>query len=200
MLFFQVAVSDKEQALQRKLKKIAENADTSTLNGLNYLLKEVVKALLQYNDSSIHFTDFCTVYAPVMGLRTRFEEYLSRELQKDEVENTLVNADDNDECKNKTSMVKATSSTENVYTVVTVLVLATREHLIPYFKEHGRKCHDSFEVLQTLQRIPKNEIQSVEVLWSPRKDNEILLEDQLLGDFPRLKRIEKGIIYTKSKL
>ncbi|KAK1358392.1 hypothetical protein POM88_051648 [Heracleum sosnowskyi] len=67
------------------------------------------------------------------------------------------------------------------------------------FMEKGRSCHDSFEVLQTLQRIPKDEIQSVEVLWSPRKDNEVLSEDQLLREFPRLKRIEKGIMYTKTE-
>lgn len=98
-----------------------------------------------------------------MILRKWFEEFLNRELRREDVEytllNTLVNADDNDEHKNKTSMVKSNSNTENVYTVVTVLVLATREHLIPYFKENGRICHDSFEVLQTLQRIPINEIQ-----------------------------------------
>lgn len=98
------------------------------------------------------------MYEPMTGLRKWFEELLNRELQRGEVENTLVNADNNDD-KNNTSMIKAISSTENVYTVVTLLVLATREHLIPYFKENGRNCHDTFEVFQTLQRIPKDEIQ-----------------------------------------
>ncbi|KAL8122824.1 uncharacterized protein LOC141701966 [Apium graveolens] len=202
VFFFQVAVSDKEHTLRKRLKKLAENADVSTLNGLNYVLKEVVKALLQYNDSSIHFTHLTNLYAPMMMLRKWFEEFLNRELGRDDVEytllNTLVNADNDDEHKNETNIIKSNSNSENVYTVVTVLVLATREHLIPCFKEKGRTCTHSFEVLQTLQRIPINEIQSVEVLWSPRKDNEVLLEDQLLRDFPGLIRIENGFIYTSS--
>lgn len=94
----------------------------------------------------------------MMIVRKWFEEFLNRELRRDDVEYTFLNTDDNDEHKNKTSMVKSNSNTENVYTVVTVLVLATREHLIPGFKEKGRSCYDSFEVLQTLQRIPINEI------------------------------------------
>lgn len=35
----QVGVSDKERVLQRKLNHIAEVADTSSLNGLNYVLQ-----------------------------------------------------------------------------------------------------------------------------------------------------------------
>ncbi|XP_074361744.1 FLUCTUATING-LIGHT-ACCLIMATION protein 1, chloroplastic-like isoform X2 [Apium graveolens] len=103
VFFFQVAVSDKEHTLRKRLKKLAENADVSTLNGLNYVLKEVVKALLQYNDSSIHFTKLCSITAPMMQLRKWFEEFLNRELRMEDVEytllNTLVNADDDGEHK-----------------------------------------------------------------------------------------------------
>ncbi|KAL8127876.1 hypothetical protein AgCh_014715 [Apium graveolens] len=52
----QVGVSDKERVLQRKLNHIAEVADTSSLNGLNYLLQEVIKALIQQNASSFQFS------------------------------------------------------------------------------------------------------------------------------------------------
>lgn len=110
------------------------------------------------------------------SLSKNYEEFLNRELEshgKDE--NVFVNIDDNVEYKNEGSMVKANSSIENEYTVVTLLVLATGKHLIPNFKGKGARyqeslevlqtmgdparCFDSFEVLRTLERISKNEIQ-----------------------------------------
>ncbi|KAL8127875.1 hypothetical protein AgCh_014714 [Apium graveolens] len=58
----QVGVSDKERVLQRKLNHIAEVADTSSLNGLNYVLQEVIKALIQQNASSFQFSRLYSSY------------------------------------------------------------------------------------------------------------------------------------------
>ncbi|KAK1358388.1 hypothetical protein POM88_051644 [Heracleum sosnowskyi] len=187
LLLFQVAVSDKGHTLRRKLNNIAKKADTSTLDGLNYELKEAVKALRQCNDSCIHFTKLHKRYDSMKSLSKCFEEFLSQELETHgEGENTLVNVDNNVTYRNKARMVRANRRNNNGYTVVTLLVLATGKHLIPYFKENGTRYHHVSEVLQTLQCIAKNEIQSVKVLWSPRKEYEVLLEDQLRIDFPRL--------------
>ncbi|KAK1358385.1 hypothetical protein POM88_051641 [Heracleum sosnowskyi] len=185
VLFFQVAVSDKKRAFRRKLTRITKNADTSTLYGLKYVLKEVVNALLQCNDSSFHFTNLQTRYNSMENLSKCFQEFLYRGLKAHgKHENPSVNVDGN--VKHKDSMVTANSSTGNEYTVVTVMVLATRKHLISSFKENGQRYFDSIEVLQTLKRIPENEIQSVEVLWSPPKKDEVLLEDDLVRNFHRL--------------
>ncbi|KAK1358401.1 hypothetical protein POM88_051657 [Heracleum sosnowskyi] len=216
LFFFQVAVSDKERVLRRKVNKIAENADASTLNGLDYVFKEVVKALLQYNYSSIHFTKLNTKYGFLESLSKNYEEFLNVELEshgKDE--DIFVNIDDSVEYKNEGSMDIASRSIENDYTVVTMLVLATGRHLIPDFKGKGARydeslevlqtkgdrarCYDFFDVLRTLERIPKKELQSVKVLWSPRKEDKVLLEDELLRDFPRLIRIENGLLYGQVK-
>ncbi|KAK1358395.1 hypothetical protein POM88_051651 [Heracleum sosnowskyi] len=118
LLFFQVAVLDKERVLRRKLNKIAENADTSTSDGLNYVFKEAVKALLQYDDSSIHFTRLYTRHGTIKNLSKNFK-FLNRELERHgKDENTFEKLDDNVEHKN------TASSTENEYTVVSLLVLA----------------------------------------------------------------------------
>lgn len=97
------------------------------------------------------------------SLTKSFEELLSQELERHgEDEDTLLNADNNVKYGNKTSMVKYRNKsrrTRNEYTVVTLLVLATGKHSIPYITENGTRHYYSFEVLQTLQCIPKNEIQ-----------------------------------------
>lgn len=39
LCLIKVGISDKERVLQKKLNKIADSADTSTVDGLNYVLK-----------------------------------------------------------------------------------------------------------------------------------------------------------------
>lgn len=97
-----------------------------------------------------------------MSLTKEYEDFLSRELESHgKEENTFVNIDDNVKYKNEGSMVKANSSIENEYTVVTLLVLATGLYTIPYSKGTGaryheqkrggpERCCDFFEVLRTL--------------------------------------------------
>lgn len=192
-IFFQVAVLDKDQALRRKLNKIAKKADASTLYDPKYVFREVVKALLQYNDSSFHFTNLYTEVNYMTCTRKSFKEILNRELDGHEKgENAWVNVDDKVEYNSKGSSVIANSSTENEYTVVTVFMLATGTYIIPLVEEEGKSCHDCVQVLQTLRRVPKYKLQSVKVSWSPRKDDAVLLEDELHRDFPRLKHIQNG--------
>lgn len=57
--------------------------------------------------------------------------------------------------------VKVNRRVDNEYTMVTVMVLATGHHLIPKKTEKGKKYFDSLAVLQTLQHIPRNQIQVI---------------------------------------
>lgn len=101
-------------------------------------------------------------YESIENLSKCFKEFLNRELKTHgKHEDPLVNVDDSVKYK-KDSLVKANGSMENEYTVVTVMVLATTEHLISRFKKNGVWCHDSIEVLQTFKRIPKDEIQVID--------------------------------------
>ncbi|KAK1385281.1 hypothetical protein POM88_023016 [Heracleum sosnowskyi] len=190
MLCFQVGCSDRERVLQRKLNHIAEVADTSTLNGLNYILKEVVKALIQQNETSFHFSNLFIEYDSMESLSKRFLQIINRERDKygQDVE-TFVNVDG---VKYKNCMVEANSSNiENEYTLATVSVLATGKHLIPSTNKKRQVYLDTAAVLQTLISIPKTEIQSVEVLWSPQKEDHVLLKE------PRMLKEEPGRDYPK---
>ncbi|KAK1405513.1 hypothetical protein POM88_005118 [Heracleum sosnowskyi] len=106
------------------------------------------------------------------GLQSRYEsmESLGKAFQENfngmlqgfgQDDNTLGNVN-GVRYKKQTNFVRGNLwSFDNEYTMATIMVLATGHHLIPERKEKGKKCVDSFAVLQTLQRIPKHKIQVI---------------------------------------
>ncbi|KAL6575422.1 hypothetical protein OROMI_012707 [Orobanche minor] len=130
-------------------------------------------------------------YHSMESLSKSFREYLNKLLRGyREDDNTLGNVDG---VKYKKQVDMVNRSIDNEYTMVTVMVLATGGHSIPTKKEKGKKYVDSLTVLQTLQRIPKNNIQSVEVVWSPQKEDEVLFEEAIRR-YTTMTRIENGRI------
>ncbi|KAL8112008.1 hypothetical protein AgCh_019641 [Apium graveolens] len=150
MLIFQVGVLDKQRVLQRKLNKIAEVADTSTLEGLNYVLKETVRALTQHDNSSSNY------YSHL------FEKYDTMERLGKDFRQVLDKFD---------IFVKDDKTFENVDGV--------KYKKIPVRREMEGEYVDSFAVLQTLERVPKEDIKSVRVMWTPQKEDEVLTEEDL---------------------
>ncbi|XP_074369993.1 uncharacterized protein LOC141711448 isoform X1 [Apium graveolens] len=195
MLFLQVGVLDKKGILQRNLNNIAKNADTSTVYGLNRTLKEVVRALLQHDNSSLNFCRLILKYQCYLtreSLGKSFEEILSELLEGFDGNNiTLGNVNG----VKYEKQVKLDRSVGNEYTMATIMVLAAGHHRIPKKKENGKEYFDSFAVLQTLQRIPKDQIHSVEVFWSPQKENEVLTEEDIRR-CTSMTRMEDGRIFV----
>ncbi|KAK1369016.1 hypothetical protein POM88_035108 [Heracleum sosnowskyi] len=176
----QVGISDKERVLQKKINKIADSADTSTVDGLNYVLKGVVKALLEHHDSC-RFAYFYDKFGNSMkkSVRPSFEELLNREIDRfDKDENTLVNVDG---VKYKKEVVAKSNYIANEYSVVTLLVLASDFKLD---ESVSRSTGHLKSLLQTIQTIPKKSIKSVEVLWTPQREDETVSEQELRRDFP----------------
>lgn len=173
---------DKQRVLQKKLTKIAEDADTSTLEGLNYVLQETVRALPQHdnsdNSSSNYYAYIFEKCDTMRSLSKDFREVLEKfdKFVKDEM--TFVNVD-GVKYKKKAGMVKAKRGIDNEYTFATIYVLASGKHRTLIKREIERDYVDSFAVLQTLQCIPKIDIKSVRVMWTPQKEDEILTEEDL---------------------
>ncbi|KAK1376457.1 hypothetical protein POM88_032650 [Heracleum sosnowskyi] len=178
----QVGVSDKQRVLQRKLNKIAENTDTSTLEGLDYILKETVRGLPQ-QDNSDHSS--CNYYSYIFekydtlgSLSKDFKEVIDKFDKFVKDEEVFVNVD-GVKYQKKGGMVKAKRGIDNEYTLATICVLASCEHRTPVKREEKGEYVHFFAVLQTLQRIPKKDIESVRVMWTPQKEDEILTEEDL---------------------
>uniref|UniRef100_A0A165ZE24 Uncharacterized protein n=1 Tax=Daucus carota subsp. sativus TaxID=79200 RepID=A0A165ZE24_DAUCS len=194
MLIFQVGVLDKKRILQRNLNNIAKNADTSTAYGLNCTLKEVVKALLQHDNSSLKFHDLSLEYQTYLtrgSLDKSFKKNLNELLEGFAGGGITLGNVNGVKYRER---IKVNRRVDNEYTMVTVMVLATGHYLIPKKKEKGRKYFDSLAVLQTLQHIPKNQIQSVEVFWSPQKEDEVLSEEDIRR-CTKMAPIEDGRIF-----
>ncbi|WOG90547.1 hypothetical protein DCAR_0309791 [Daucus carota subsp. sativus] len=131
MLIFQVGVLDKKRILQRNLNNIAKNADTSTAYGLNCTLKEVVKALLQHDNSSLKFHDLSLEYQTYLtrgSLDKSFKKNLNELLEGFAGGGITLGNVNGVKYRER---IKVNRRVDNEYTMVTVMVLATGHYLIP---------------------------------------------------------------------
>ncbi|OMO96455.1 hypothetical protein COLO4_15277 [Corchorus olitorius] len=175
----QVGLSAMGRALQRELNRIAEVADTSTSKGLSYVLTESTQALLRHPDYCISSYSSVDVKGSVNDGEKRFKQLSIEERGKFD-EETLVNLN-NVRRKNTTS--QKASGFSNEYIVVTILVAAKGEHILPPI--NGRR--DLKEALQKLASIPTSKTLAVQVLWTPQDENDTLSEKELLEDYPELR-------------
>ncbi|XP_016735635.2 uncharacterized protein [Gossypium hirsutum] len=155
----QVGLLGMGRSLQRDLNRIAEVADTSTSEGLSFVLTDVKRSI---DDGEKRFNQLS------IEERGKFDE------------ETLVNV--NNIKRQSTSSQKA-SGFSNEYIVITILVAAEGMHKLPPINGSG----DLKEALQKLASIPSSKILAVEVLWTPQNENDTLSERELLEDYPLLR-------------
>ncbi|KAF8392423.1 hypothetical protein HHK36_022765 [Tetracentron sinense] len=186
----QVGLLGMARSLQRDLDRIAETADTSTSEGLSYVLTETTLALLRHPDccisgySSVSYIIFLNtlqvdVKRSIEDGEKRFNQLSIEERGKFD-EETLVNV--NNLRKQSTTSQRA-NSFRNEYIVITILVAAEGVHKLPGINSSA----DLKEALQKLGSIPSRKTMAVEVLWTPQNENDTLSERELLEDYPFLR-------------
>ncbi|XP_012492877.1 uncharacterized protein LOC105804719 isoform X1 [Gossypium raimondii] len=175
----QVGLLGMGRSLQRDLNRIAEVADTSTSEGLSFVLTETTLALLRHPDYCISGYSSVDVKRSIDDGENRFNQLSIEERGKFD-EETLVNV--NNIKRQSTSSQKA-SGFSNEYIVITILVAAEGMHKLPPINGSG----DLKEALQKLASIPSSKILAVEVLWTPQNENDTLSEQELLEDYPLLR-------------
>ncbi|KAK8589399.1 hypothetical protein V6N13_088251 [Hibiscus sabdariffa] len=179
VLKLQVGLLGMGRSLQKDLNRIAKVADTSTSEGLSFVLTETTLALLRHPDYCISGYSSVDVKRSVDDGEKRFNQLSIEERGKFD-EETLVNV--NNIKRQSTSSQKA-SVFSNEYIVVTILVAAEGVHKLPPINGSG----DLKEALQKLASIPSSKIMAVEVLWTPQNEDDILSERELLADYPLLR-------------
>uniref|UniRef100_A0A0A0LY57 Uncharacterized protein n=1 Tax=Cucumis sativus TaxID=3659 RepID=A0A0A0LY57_CUCSA len=167
------------RGLQRDLNRIAESADTSTPEGLCYVLTETILALLRHPDYCISGYSSIDVKRSIEEGEKRFNKLSIEERGKFD-EETLVNVNS---IKRQSTSSQRTSGFSNEYIVITILVAAEGVHKLPTINGSG----DLKEALQKLASIPSSKILAVEVLWTPQNENDTLSERELLEDYPLLR-------------
>uniref|UniRef100_A0A6M2F3K8 DUF1517 domain-containing protein n=1 Tax=Populus davidiana TaxID=266767 RepID=A0A6M2F3K8_9ROSI len=179
VLKLQVGLLGMGRSLQRDLDRIAEVADTSSSEGLNYVLTETSLALLRHPDYCISGYSFVDVKRSMEDGEKRFNQLSIEERGKFD-EETLVNVNS---IKRQSTGSKRSNGFSNEYIVITILVAAEGVYKLPTINGSG----DLKEALQKLGSIPASKILAVEVLWTPQNENDTLSERELLEDYPLLR-------------
>ncbi|KAB2630041.1 hypothetical protein D8674_007560 [Pyrus ussuriensis x Pyrus communis] len=179
VLKLQVGLLGMGRILQRDLNRIAETADTSTADGLAYVLTETTLALLRHPDYCISGYSSVALKRGIEDAEKRFNQLSIEERGKFD-EETLVNVNN---IRKQGSTSRSANGFRNEYIVITILVAAEGVHKLPAINGSG----DLKEALQKLASIPSNKIMAVEVLWTPQNETDTLSERELLEDYPLLR-------------
>lgn len=179
VLKLQVGLLGLGRTLQRDLDRIAETADTSSPEGLSYVLTETTLALLRHPDYCISAYSSAEVKKGMDEGEKRFNQLSIEERGKFD-EETLVNVNN---IKKRSSTGQRSSGFSNEYIVVTILVAAEGMHKLPTINSSS----DLKVALQKLASIPSSKTLAVEVLWTPQNEDDALSERELLQDYPLLR-------------
>lgn len=179
VLKLQVGLLGLGRTLQRDLDRIAETADTSSPEGLSYVLTETTLALLRHPDYCISAYSSAEIKRSMDEGEKRFNQLSIEERGKFD-EETLVNVNN---IKKRSSTGQRASGFSNEYIVVTILVAAEGVHKLPTINSSS----ELKEALQKLASIPSSKTLAVEVLWTPQNEDDALSERELLQDYPLLR-------------
>ena len=175
----QVGLLGLARELQGDLDRIADKADTSTRQGLHFVLQETCMSLLRHPEYIV------LGQAGSKGLRTpedaeaKFNE-LSVEERSKVANETLVNV--NSRKRKEAVAVASPEGGSNELIVVTLLVAATGSFSMP-------KVSNLAELqgaLRILAGLPTSAIQAVEILWTPQQQGDVLTRDEVSQLFPKL--------------
>lgn len=179
VLKLQVGLLGMGRSLQRDLNRIAEVADTSSPEGLSYILTETSLALLRHPDYCISGYSSVDIKRGIEEGEKRFNQLSIEERGKFD-EETLVNVNN---IKRQSTRSQRSNGFSNEYIVITILAAAEGEHKLPSINGSGNLK----EALQKLGSIPSSKLLAVEVLWTPQNENDTLSERELLEDYPLLR-------------
>ncbi|CAI5510247.1 unnamed protein product [Closterium sp. Naga37s-1] len=175
----QVGLLGSARRLQWDLDRIADRADASSPEGLHYILQETVLALLRNPDYCIYGFSSSEMNNDSYAGEAAFNRMSMEERSKFK-EETLVNVDG---IRRRITRKPSQDRFNSEYIVVTVLAAAEGTFKLPEIKSSS----DLREALTRLGSVPADELQAVEVLWTPQDDEDTLTERDLLVDFPRLR-------------
>ena len=179
----QIGLLGMARDLQLDLEKIADKADTSTIEGLHYVLEETVLALLRNPEYCVYGYATSTSARGPEEAEDAFNEFSMDERGKLK-EETLVNVNSRKRSSSP-SLADGKDGEDggiNEYVLVTIIAACDGGLKLP-------AVTDSAELRTALKRvgaIRADALQAVEVIWTPQEDGDTLTEEELLADYPML--------------
>jgi uncharacterized membrane protein len=174
----QVGLIGSARALQKDLERIADRADTSSPDGLHYVLEETVLALLRNPEYCVYgYATSKACRGPEQAEET-FNDYSIDERGKFEKE-TLVNVNSR---KRTASAGSVAGEDTNDYILVTIIAACDGGVKMPEITG----APDIKTALKRLGAVRVEALQAVEVLWTPQEDGDTLTATEMLRDYPLL--------------
>eukprot|EP00803_Ostreobium_quekettii_P008752 evm.model.scf_483.2 EVM.evm.TU.scf_483.2 scf_483:36011-41397(-) len=173
----QVGLLGSARQLQRDLTRIAKRADTSDIEGLQYILQETILALNRNPDYWVYGASSLRNCRDSVAAEKRLNEFSLEERSKFK-EETLSNVGG----RTKQGMTTSPGSGLNEFIVVTILVAVGGGMKLP--KVTSRE--DLRTALNRLGAIGTQSLMAVEALWTPQEENDAYTKDELLEDYPSM--------------
>ncbi|CAI5461100.1 unnamed protein product [Closterium sp. Yama58-4] len=175
----QVGLLGTARKLQRDLDQMASRADTGSQEGLHSILQETVLALLRNPDYCIYGFSSSETANDSYGGEAAFNRLSMGERSKFK-EETLVNVGD---VRKRSERAPSEQRMNSEYIVVTILAATEGTFVLPEVKSNA----DLREALTVLGSIPADELQAVEVMWTPQNEEDTLTTRDMLEDYPSLR-------------
>ena len=181
----QVGLLGSARALQKDLERIADKADTSSPDGLHFVLSETVLALLRNPEYCVYGYAASKVCRGPEQAEETFNDYSIDERGKFEKE-TLVNV--NARRRAETVGVDPAADT-NDYILVTIIAAADGGVKMPDITD----ANDLKTALKRLGAVRVEALQAVEVLWTPQEDGDVLTQTELLARLPHPRQLVRPV-------
>jgi uncharacterized membrane protein len=177
----QVGLLASARELQRDLRNLASNSDTSTSSGLQRVLQDSTLALLRHPDLWV-YANAELGQVPFQAAESTFNRLSMTERSKLSGEiTTNVSGAVGRGASGSAGDADATSD----YIAVTLLVASrSRIALKPV-----NGSEDLREALRVIGSVPSDQLLALEVIWQPEGVGEVLSADELITAYPDLKHL-----------
>ena len=179
----QVGLLGLARSMQDDLERIAERADTSSPDGLAYVLQETVLALLRHPEYCVFGASGYRGCDGPASAEQAFNELSLDERSKFE-EETLVNVN----ARRKAGKVPAPATPggappeRNEFIVVTILAVADA----PFKLGKVASTEDLRAALKKLGSVGAASLSAVEVIWAPQEDGDTMTAQELSEKYPTM--------------
>jgi uncharacterized membrane protein len=179
----QVGLLGLARSMQDDLERIAERADTSSPDGLAYVLQETVLSLLRHPEYCVYGASGYRGCDGPASAEQAFNELSLDERSKFE-EETLVNVNARRKAAGKAAPAAPGGAPpeRNEFIVVTILAVADA----PFKLGKVASTEDLRAALKKLGSVGAASLSAVEVIWAPQEDGDTMTAQELSEKYPTM--------------
>ena len=183
LIQFQIGLLASAKEIQVKLRDLASSSDTLTSKGLQSVLQDTTLALLRKPELWV-YSNIETGSAPFASAESTFNRISITERSKLKAELTSNYSGQIFKPISDESNPGDPGST-NEYIAITILVAVKKDLKL----NNSSNNENMTEVLRHLGSISSKDLIALEVIWQPDGEGETLREEELIPQYPNLKRL-----------